>query len=92
MNDYDVMQIHHAGLIIVESYAMVDHHVEQFRFPRSKKRRIRKKFAKKYTHTVTTPSPNFIVTTTHAYCHPIIAEDLRRIIKREEERQLIKWR
>ena len=53
MNDYDVMQIHHAGLIIVESYAMVDHHVEQFRFPRSKK---------------------------------------RRIIKREEERQLMKWR
>lgn len=66
------------GMIIVESPLMVDHHAEQYKFPRSKKRRIRKKFAKKYVRRWSTPMQEVYQVGSRIICHPEIAHLIRR--------------
>ncbi len=43
------------GIRIYTDLSLVDHHSMQFRYPKSKKKRIRQKFAKKYVRRWTTP-------------------------------------
>ena len=60
---------------IVESMAMTI--TEQFRTPRSKKRRTRKKWSKNPMNTRTRPDHNCLVMGDTIYCHPSVAKVLR---------------
>lgn len=70
------------GFKVVESSLLVDHHSKQTKFPRSKKRRIQKKFRKKYTIQWTTPSQEVMIseTTRTIFCHPEVADTIRKYI------------
>ena len=51
---------------------------EQIRFPQSKKKRIRKKWAKNLSNWISYPDPNYYKYGKHIFCHPVMAEVLRR--------------
>ena len=56
----------------------------QYFFPRSKKRRIREKCAKKYV--VEVPSDEVIMTGNTIFCHPAVARQLRAEMRKNAER------
>ena len=65
------------GLKIIENATLTV--LEQTKFPRSKKKRIRKKFRRKYTTEV--PDKNFYrYRGDKIICHPALAQELRRRI------------
>jgi len=53
---------------------------EQYFFPRSKKKRIRKKCAKKYVRRVPDTETWYLVDGGTVVCHPILAQELRKTI------------
>lgn len=68
MNDF-------CGLNIIESTAMVESY--QYRFPRSKKKRIRKKWSKRPTNFKSRPRKDFLDYGNKIICHPVMARRLR---------------
>ena len=68
------------GLRIVSSHYMADR--VQFRFPRSKKRRIRRKWAKRPENYKTVPWDKAWLIGGTVYMHPIMVEKLKREIDR----------
>lgn len=63
------------GFDIIESHAMVETY--QYRFPRSKKKRIRKKWDKRPNNFKTRPRKDFLQYGNHFICHPVMAAKLR---------------
>ena len=58
---------------------------EQVRFPRSKKHRIQKKWAKRECNWRTTPRLDYLLDARgHLYAHPVALERLRKAINREQ--------
>jgi len=67
----------------------VDPHLQdriQFRFPRSKKKRIRKKWAKQERNYKRIPSKSIYKIGDAIYVHPILYEQLKKTLERENER------
>lgn len=63
------------GFQIIESQAMVETY--QHRFPRSKKKRIRKKWTKRPNNFKTRPRKDFLRYENKFICHPVVARELR---------------
>lgn len=70
------------GVQIVESILAVDR--RQVRFPRTKKRRIQKKWQKQERNWRSTPAA-FLLEGHTLYCHPVVARQLRDQLRREED-------
>jgi len=70
------------GIKIVENYNLVER--QQFRFPRSKGKRISKKFSKDCKNYKTKPDPNVyhLPNQNTIVCHPITAYRIRRSLRR----------
>lgn len=68
---------------LITSSLLVDQITRQIRVPRSKKKRIRKKFHKLWTRTYTVPSQEVVVTNRFIVCHPAILSRLQTAIRRE---------
>ena len=66
---------------IFESATMMQ---EQFRFPRSKKKRMQKKWRKQEKNFRAITDRCYIVDQNRMYCHPIFATKVRRIIAEHE--------
>lgn len=60
---------------IIESWIMVER--KQRRFPRSKKRRIRRKWARQEKNWVTVPMTEIYRIGDNIFCHPAIAQKIR---------------
>ena len=71
------------GYKIVTSPIMVDRF--QFRFPRSKKRRIRKKWSKRYENYKTAPKEEVFIIGDSIICHPSMAVKIEDEMKRQNE-------
>jgi hypothetical protein len=56
----------------------------QFRFPKSKCRRIRKKWSKQPKNFRTLPDENFYQYENKIICHPIMARQLRKTLQKEQ--------
>jgi len=63
------------GFQIIESQSMTETY--QFRFPRSKKKRIKKKWQKRPNNFKTRPRKDFLLYGNHMICHPVAARELR---------------
>ena len=61
---------------IVESKTLVIRY--QYRFPKSKRRRIRKKWRKDLKNYKTKPDPKYYFLNNRIICHPTMAEKLRK--------------
>jgi hypothetical protein len=77
------------GIPVVETELAV--HRRQVRFPRTRKRRIQKKWRKDVRNWTNTPC-SYLVTGIGLVCHPLIAAQIRAAVLREEERYAEKWR
>lgn len=78
-----------SGLRIVESVLLCDR--KQVKFPRSKKRRIRRKWAKRDSNFIELPKREILKYGDTLVCHPMIAAEVRKAIQREAERYAEKW-
>lgn len=78
-----------AGLRVVESEFAVDR--RQVRFPRSRRRRIRQKWAKDESNFTSKPAMYRFADGT-VLVHPILARQLRNQLEREQETWERKWR
>jgi len=67
------------GFKIIDSFAMRDK--IQFRFPRSKKKRIRKKWAKQNKNYKFIPKQEMLIMGNQIICHPIIAQQIRDVVE-----------
>lgn len=67
------------GFQIVTSLYMTER--RQFRFPRSKRKRVRKKFTGNWRNWKDLPSPKILRNGKVLYMHPMIAERLKRKLK-----------
>lgn len=76
------------GLTIIETVGATIR--EQIRFPRSKRRRIIKKWEKQEKNFTYTPTCFKVGNT--LLCHPAVASLLRREIWRQQEKWENKWR
>lgn len=65
------------GFQIIESQSMTETY--QFRFPRSKKKRIKKKWQKRPINFKTRPRKDFLLYGDYVICNPIMAAKLRRL-------------
>lgn len=81
------------GLRVFAVPEMVDRRTYQYRFPRSKKWRIRKKWTKDGLNfrTDVTPMDHFLVSADAAYAHPSLIEQLKRQIAKNEEGHFQQW-
>lgn len=70
---------------ILENYLLTV--TKQLRFPRSKKRRIQKKWRKRPGNIQTVPDRNCFVVGNRLICHPVVAAELRAAIKTEAKAQ-----
>jgi len=66
----------YGGFKIIESKTLIIRY--QYRFPKSKRRRIRKKWKKDQTNWKTKPDPQYYFLNNQIICHPIMAEKLRK--------------
>ena len=69
-----MMQIFENSLLVV---------TKQIRFPRSKKRRVQKKWRKRSENHGTIPDRNCIIAGDRIYCHPVVASALRATVKEQ---------
>jgi hypothetical protein len=53
----------------------------QTKYPRSKKKRIKKKFKKMYKKSVIVPSPNIYIFERNMFCHPVYYEKINVLLK-----------
>ncbi len=67
-------------LKIIESIYLTDTVTEQIKFPRSKKKRIRKKFRKLWMRGWEEPKKEAFIANGVMYCHPVIAKSLKEAI------------
>lgn len=67
---------------IIECLTMVV--TKQVRFPRSKRRRIKNKWAKNPNNSRTEPDTNSLIAGDVIYCHPVVAAEIRRQFKKPE--------
>ena len=72
-----------AGFEIIESVHLVEK--RQFRFPRSKKKRIKKKWAKQDKNYKYFPQENYYIIGNKIICHPIIAQAIYSLVSEYEE-------
>lgn len=75
-------------MIIIESPHLTT--ATQFRFPKSKRRRIRKKWSKNPKNFRTLPDQNFYQYDNKIICHPIMARRLRTTLQKEQ-RNVDSW-
>lgn len=66
----------YGGFQIIESKTLVIKY--QYRFPKSKRRRIRKKWKNNPNNYKTRPDPQYYLLNNQIICHPIMAERLRK--------------
>ena len=59
--------------------------IPQFRFPKSKRRRIRKKWSKNPTNFQTAPREDFFIYGDKIICHPLMARRLRTTLQKEQK-------
>jgi len=64
------------GFEVIESKTLVIKY--QYRFPKSKRRRIRKKWKKNQNNWRTKPDPQVYILNNKLICHPEMAEKLRK--------------
>ena len=69
-------------LKIVENSLLIKR--EQILFPRSKKKRIRKKWYKNEKYWITYPDPAIYQSKDTLFCHPITAIKIRSMMKEDE--------
>ena len=74
---------HFGDFQIIESQSMTETY--QFRFPRSKKKRIKKKWQKRPNNFKTRPRKDFLLYGNYVICNPIMAAKLRRQIQIRED-------
>lgn len=84
------------GMEVVESEFIVDR--VQVRFPRSKKKRVRKKWAKQARNCESRPSVavyrlhNVLTGSDYLMGHPVTIGKMRDAIRRENDKHAEKWR
>lgn len=78
-----------SGFKIVENSYLFDSLSLQTKFPRSRKKRIQKKFKKLWTHTFAKPKQNYFIIKDQGIivCHPEIAKRLRASIEEMERKE-----
>lgn len=80
-----------SGFRLIETPFLVDYKKEQYRFSRSKKKRIIKKFAKKYSRTIEVPSQSVIfmqernVVAVHPEVSPMLIKAINERLDRDIE-------
>jgi hypothetical protein len=85
MNRLEVLGVVKAGFTILESPYLQDK--VQTRFPRSKAKRIRKKWKKQDKNYSYAPSKQIYIAGGEIMCHPVIAKKIRDKIARENDLQ-----
>ena len=58
---------------------------KQFRFPKSKRRRIRKKWQKDSKNFRTVPRTDFLILNNAIICHPLMARKLRKTLQKQQQ-------
>lgn len=70
-----------SGFEVYQDKNLTIEEASQTRYPRSKKKRIQKKFKKLFTDIFQVPNPNFYILDKKIFCHPVYYEKLKLQLK-----------